>query len=461
MTSLIDSIKEIVGDNGIITGDEVGKRAGDWLSMSKCGAFAVVRPQSTQELSEVMKLCHAAGQKIVPAGGLTGLVHGTDAQKDEIQISFERMNNIENIDPIGRTMLVQAGAPLQKVHEAAVEHDMMFAVDLGARGSCTIGGNISTNAGGNQVVRYGMMREQILGLEVVLANGTIISSLNTLLKNNSGYDLKQLFIGSEGTLGLVTRAVLRLHPAPKSDNMALVAIDDFDTLIKYFSRMGQRFGGALTSFEVMWGEYYELIVGDGSKHNPPLPKGHKYYVIAECQGFEPEKDEANFNEIFEQIMEEELFADAVIAQSKQQAKAIWAIREDIIGLFMSTQPAAVFDVSLPIAQMHDYIEALKEKVIKKWGEKARTIVFGHLGDCNLHIVVSPGEWLPETRGQIEDIVYRALNNIGGAVSAEHGIGIEKLNYLHYSRSESEIALMRTLKAALDPKNILNSGKVLA
>ena len=460
MNKLFENIKTIVGENGIIIGDDVAKRAGDWLSMTKCGAIAVVRPQTTEALSAVMKLCHAAGQKIVPAGGLTGLVHGTDAQKDEIQISFERMNNIEQIDPIGRTMLVEAGTPLQKVHEAAAHKDMMFAIDLGARGSCTIGGNISTNAGGNQVVRYGMMREQVLGLEVVLADGTIISSLNTLLKNNSGYDLKQLFIGSEGTLGLVTRAVLRLHPAPKSDNMALVAIDDFDTLVKYFSRMGQKFGGALTSFEVMWGEYYELIVGDGSKHNPPLPKGHKYYVIAECQGFEPDKDEANFNEIFEGIMEEELFADAVIAQSKQQAKAIWAIREDIIGLFMATQPAAVFDVSLPISQMENYITNLKAEVVKKWGEKARMIVFGHLGDCNLHIVVSPGEWGEATRSEIENMVYQPLEAIGGAISAEHGIGIEKRNYLHHSRSENEIMLMRSLKAALDPKGILNSGKIL-
>lgn len=460
MNNLFDEIRNIVGDNGLIIGDEVAKRPGDWLSMSKCGAGAIIRPTNTDELSQIMKLCHAANQKVVPAGGLTGLVHGTDALKDEIQISFERMNNIQSIDKTGRTMLVEAGTPLQKVHEAAAEYNLMFAVDLGARGSCTIGGNISTNAGGNQVVRYGMMREQVLGLEVVLADGTIISSLNTLLKNNSGYDLKQLFIGSEGTLGLVTRAVLRLHPSPKSENMALVAIDDFETLVKYFTTISKRFGGALTSFEVMWGEYYELIVNDGSKHNPPLPKGHKYYVIAECQGFEPDKDEINFNEIFESIMEEELFQDAVIAQSKQQSKAIWAIREDIMGLFMATAPAATFDVSMPIASMDSYTETLKKEVKAKWGDKARIIIFGHLGDCNLHIVVSPGEWNDGTRAQIEKIVYSPLKALGGSISAEHGIGIEKRAYLQHSRTESEIQLMRTIKSALDPKGILNAGKIL-
>ena len=460
MENLIEQIKNIVGENGLIIGDDVAKRAGDWLGRSKCGASAVIRPASTQELSEVMKLCHAAGQKVVAAGGLTGLVHGADAVQDEVMISFERMNKVLEVDKTGRTMLVEAGAPLQKAHEAAKEHDLMFAVDLGARGSCTIGGNISTNAGGNQVIRYGMMREQVLGLEAVLADGAIISSLNTLLKNNSGYDLKQLFIGSEGTLGLVTRAVLRLHSLPKSENVAFVAFDDFASLVNFFGAASRAFGGALTSFEVMWDSYYELIVGDGSKHNPPLPRGHKYYAIIECQGYEPEKDADNFNAVLEKMVEDEMFADAMICQSLAQAKSVWAIREDIVGLFMGTQPAAVFDVSLPISTMENYLNELFAQVKQKWGEKSRVIVFGHLGDCNLHIVVSPGVWEPQTQGEIETMVYSPLKAIGGAVSAEHGIGLEKRNYLQHSRSESEIALMRTLKEALDPKNILNSGKVL-
>jgi FAD/FMN-containing dehydrogenase len=460
MASIIEQIQAIVGDNGIITGEDVGKRAGDWLGRTKCGAFAVVRPANTQELSEVMKICYAAGQKVVAAGGLTGLVHGADAVQDELMISFERMNKVLEVDKIGRTMLVEAGTPLQKAHEAAKEHDLMFAVDLGARGSCTVGGNISTNAGGNQVIRYGMMREQILGLEAVLADGTIISSLNTLLKNNSGYDLKQLFIGSEGTLGLVTRAVLRLHALPKSTNVAFVGFDDFGSLVNFFGAASRAFGGALTSFEVMWDSYYELIVGDGSKHNPPLAKGRKYYAIVECQGYEPEKDADNFNAILEKMVEDEMFVDAMICQSLAQAQAVWAIREDIVGLFMGTQPAAVFDVSLPIATMEKYLHELYIQTESKWGAKARVVVFGHLGDCNLHIVVSPGIWEPQTQSEIEEIVYPPLKALGGAVSAEHGIGLEKRNYLHHSRGETEIALMRTLKNALDPKQILNSGKVL-
>lgn len=458
---LLEEILSIVGDSGLITGEEVAKRPADWMGRTHCQAKAVVRPRTTEELSKVMKLCHAARQPVVPAGGLTGLVHGSVATGDEIQISFERMRSIEEIDPIGKTMTVEAGVPLQAVHEAAAEHDLMYGVDLGARGSCTIGGNISTNAGGNTVIRYGMTRANVLGLEAVLADGTVISSMNTLLKNNAAYDLKQLFIGSEGTLGMVTRAVLRLQPAPVSEATAILAIDSFDSMTRLFALAGRRFAGLLTSFEVMWNNYYDMIGVSSGRHQPPLTAGHDYYVIVEITGNDPDNDEALFTEVLSEALEVGIAADAVIASSKAQRDAIWAIREDIEGLVRAFTPGVAFDVSLPILKMDDYIEGLNSALLSKCGDGSRMAVFGHIGDGNLHIIASPSSWSPESHHQIEELVYQPLAGLHGSVSAEHGIGLDKKEWLPLSRSPEEIALMRSLKAALDPYGLLNPGRVIS
>lgn len=457
---MIEKFIEILGTNGVIHGDDVKMRAGDWAGQTICGAKAILRPQTSQEVSKILEICNENNIKIVPAGGLTGLVHGAHANENEIQISFERMNKIISIDPIGKTMLVEAGCPLQKIHEAANEHGLMFAVDLGARGSCTIGGNISTNAGGNQVIRFGMMREQILGLEAVLANGTIISSLNSLLKNNAAYDLKQLFIGSEGTLGLVTRAVLRLHAKPISQNTAMVAINNFEDLKTFFKDTSNAFGGALSSFEVLWGEYYELLTKKSKRHTPPLSVNALFYAIVETQGFDTQKDSEFFMEVFEKLIEKGGIEDAIICQNKTQREQIWAIREDILGLFQLLSPLATFDVSMPISDMEKYIDELKISIKEKIGHDAETIVWGHMGDCNLHIIISPKKDIETCRKEIENLVYSPLKALNGSISAEHGIGLEKRDYLPISRNENEIALMKLLKSTLDPKGILNNGKVI-
>lgn len=457
---MLNKFIEILGENGVIYGEDVEKRAGDWAGQTICGANAILRPQTTQEISQILEICNANNIKIVPAGGLTGLVHGAEAKKDEIQISFERMNKVISIDPIGKTMLVEAGCPLQKVHEVANEQGLMFAVDLGARGSCTIGGNISTNAGGNQVIRYGMMREQILGLEAVLANGTIISSLNSLLKNNAAYDLKQLFIGSEGTLGLITKAVLRLHAKPISQNTAMVSLNNFADLKLFFQNISNAFGGSLSSFEVLWGEYYELLTQKSKRHNPPISIGAPFYAIVETQGFDTQKDSEFFMEVFEKIIEDGGIEDAIICQNKAQREQIWAIREDILGLFELLSPLATFDVSMPINDMEKYIEQLKTSIKTEIGEQAEVIVWGHMGDCNLHIIISPKKDIETCRKQIENLVYSPLKALNGSISAEHGIGLEKRDYLSISRNESEIQLMKLLKSTLDPNGILNNGKVI-
>lgn len=460
MSQLLDQIAAIVGPQGLLTGEDVSGRAADFMGLTRCQAEAIVRPASTAELSEVMKLCHAAGQVVVPAGGNTGLVQGNRCEPSDIQVSLERMRSIGEIDPVGRTMVVDAGCPVQAAQEAAEAHGLKFAVDWGARGSATIGGGISTNAGGNSVVRYGMMRDNVLGLEAVLADGTVISAMNVLLKNNAAYDLKQLFIGSEGTLGIVTRAVLKLQPAPLSTNTALLALESFEQVQSLFVHCGRRLGSALTSFEVMWASFYEPIAVNSGRHNPPLPGGHACYVIVESCGTDPERDADLFETVLGEVLEQEIAVDAVIASSKAQAAQIWAIRDDIEALFHFAMPSVTFDVSLPIRTMDAYVRDLETRARADLGETTKLIVFGHIGDGNLHILLGAQPFTPETKHRIEELVYSGLRPIGGSVSAEHGIGLEKRAWLEVSRTPQEIALMKTLKAAMDPKGILNPGKVL-
>ncbi|NIC03845.1 FAD-binding oxidoreductase [Billgrantia bachuensis] len=459
MEALLKEVAAVVGAGNVLTGEDVKQRRVDWMSGTSCRAGAIVRPGSTDELADVMRLCHAAGQPVVTHGGLTGLVHGGEANPDELVVSLERMSAIESIDPVGGTMTVQAGSPLQAVQEAAEAHDLVFPLDLGARGSCTIGGNIATNAGGVRVIRYGMMRQQVLGLEAVLADGTIVSSMNRMLKNNAGYDLKQLFIGSEGTLGIVTRAVLRLQPRMASERTALVACPDFAGVTGLLRHMGRELGGSLGTFEVMWRNHYALLTEESGRNTPPLPVRWPYYVIIESLGNDDTVNAAQFGAALESALEAGLIEDAVLAQSDAQRQGIWNIREDIKGLIEQLAPLFTFDVSLPIPDMPGYAEELERAIGERWPH-GRIVVFGHLGDGNLHVSVGVGDSGAETRRAVEQIVYGPLAALGGSVSAEHGIGLEKRDYLSISRTPEEVALMRTLKRALDPHGLLNRNKIL-
>lgn len=457
---LIKAIEEAVSPGGVLLGEDVRARSDSWPPTGGCQARAIIRPANTEEVSRVLRLCHAAGQCVVTHGGLTGLVGGAKAGKDDIVLSLERMNGIEAVDVINRTLTVEAGVPLQKVHEVAEEADLLFPLDLGARGSCTIGGNISTNAGGNSVIRYGMMREQVLGLEAVLADGTVISSLNGVIKNNTGYDLKQLFLGSEGTLGIVTRAVLRLRPLPRSCNTALVGIDHFDQVAEFLRAMDSALGGTLSAFEVLWNDFYQTVVGDGSTHVPPLGASHRFYVLLESTGGHQDADRVRFEDALEGAFESELITDAVIAQSKQQRADLWAIRDDIEGLTGKLSPPILFDVSLGIPKMDAYVVEVRRQLKDRWPD-SKMVTFGHLGDGNIHIVVTIGSLEPSEVHAVESIIYEELGRCQGIVSAEHGIGLDKREFLHHSRSEVEISLMKTLKQALDPKGILNRDKIFS
>jgi len=458
MNNLLKELQEIVGSDGILLGEDVTRRSDSWPPMGGCQARALIRPACTQEVSKVLQLCHAAAQPVVTHGGLTGLVGGARTSKNDIVLSLERMNSFEPVDTVNRTVMVEAGVLLQRVHEMAEEAGLLFPLDMGARGSATIGGNISTNAGGNSVIRYGMIRDQLLGVEAVLADGTIISSLKGVIKNNTGYDLKQLFIGSEGTLGIVTRAVLRLRPLPRSSNTALVAISEFDRLGRFLRDMDSSLGGTMSAFEVMWNDFYRLIVTTSDQHATPLQPSHAFYVLLESTGGNEEADRARFEGALNEAFEKELIIDAVIAQSKQQRDALWAIRDDIEGMVKGLFPPLTFDISLAIPQINDYVEEVRKKLQKRWPD-SRMVVFGHLGDGNIHLVLTVGSLAENEVQAVESIVYETLEPRQGVISAEHGIGLEKRDYLRYSRNAEEIALMKTLKYALDPKGILNPGKI--
>ncbi|HJV85272.1 MAG TPA: FAD-binding oxidoreductase [Noviherbaspirillum sp.] len=453
---LTERLRAIVGADGLLEADEVRKRPAGFLRTDTLQAGLLVRPRTTAEVAAVLKLCNQKKCAVVTQGGLTGLVHGADTTPEQIVLSLERMNTVEEIDPVQRVAVAQAGVTLQTMQESLEPHGLAFPLDLGARGSATLGGNAATNAGGNRVIRYGMMRAMVLGLEVVLADGTVISSLNRMLKNNAGYDLKHMFIGSEGTLGVITRLVLRLSERPRSQNVAFASLASFDALTAFLKHMDQALGGTLSAFEVMWRDFYELVTTPPAKSSPPLPHGSPFYVLVESLGADQEQDAARFVGALEKAIEGGLIADAVIAGSERECAGIWAMRDDVMQVARYGMPFT-FDVSLPIAAMERYILSMRRTLSMRWPE-SHCWVFGHLGDGNLHVVVRTGN--RDDRAEVERIVYMPLAGIGGSVSAEHGIGLEKKPYLPLSRTAEEVALMRTLKGTLDPNNILNPGKML-
>jgi FAD/FMN-containing dehydrogenase len=453
MSEVLKELIDTLGDDRVLTGDDVHSRSAGIWRRDTVQAKAIIRPRSTEEVSTALRICHAHGQKVVAHGGLTGLVESAITQPDEVALSLERMNQIEELNAVDRTMVVQSGVVLQVVQDAAEAQNLMFPLDLGGRGSCTIGGNISTNAGGNRVVRYGMTRDMVLGLEAVLADGTVISSMNRMIKNNAGYDLKQLFIGTEGTLGIVTRAVLRLREKPQNQATVLVASDAFVKLPGFLKHMDQALGGTLSAFEAMWNRFYTQVTTAPARSQPPISQEYPYYVLLEAMGSDEGVVEAALTEAYEK----DLICDAVLAQSEGQRQQLWGMRDDVEQCFRDG-PTIAFDVSLPISDMEGYVAEVERRLAEAF-ERCDVYIFGHMGDGNLHLVIGVGAYSKEIRHKVESSVYEPLRAIGGSVSAEHGVGLEKKPYLDISRSTVEIELMRTLKKALDPKGILNPGKI--
>ena len=453
----LDALLHTLGADVVLTGDAVEARYHtDWSGTPPVAPLALVRPRSTQEISAALQLCHQHRIPVVPQGGLTGLAGAAVPVHGGVVISLERMNAIEDINPRSMLMTVQAGATLQAAQEAAVAAGMVFGVDLGARGSCQIGGNVSTNAGGNGVLQHGMMREQVLGLEVVLADGTVLPMLRPMLKNNTGYDLKQFFIGAEGTLGVITRVLLRLRPMPQAKATALVAMPSFDQALAVLQHMQQRFGNSVAAFELMWDSFVQTSMR-WQKLQAPFAGSHPLLALIDVHG----KDEASLREAVEAALGEAMEAgdvlDAVIAQSHTQAKTLWKLREAPAEMNAHMHPPVNFDVSLPQAEIGSFADAVQAAFDARWPGH-HSIFFGHVGDGNLH-VSTDGKTVNGECDAVEAELYRIVGEFHGSVSAEHGIGLHKKPFLTLSRTPQELAAMRAIKAALDPLNLMNPGKV--
>lgn len=456
----LSELREILGPAGCMEGADLPLRnRSDWSFLPPAAPLAVLRPTTTEEVVQIMRRCYANELTVTPQGGLTGLCGGARPLDGGIALSLERLVGIEELDSVGMTMTVRAGTPLETIQKAAADAGLFFPLDLGARGSCAIGGNLSTNAGGNRVIRYGMTRDLVLGIEAVLADGTMLPMMNRMIKNNAGYDLKQLFLGSEGTLGVITRVVLRLYPDPGYTNAALCIAPDYDTVLSVLAFTRKQLGPLLSAFEVMWADYWHQATERAGVRAPVAMGDGNYAVLIEMQGLDEDIDGARFETLLERLIEQGLVQDGAVAQSLSDIAAFWATR-DAAAEFANPAvigPHISFDVSLPIARMDDFANQAKTELLDRLG--CHSVFYGHVGDGNLHVVA----WVPGAKVQPTDaaseIVYGIVGALQGTVSAEHGIGTLKKPYLALSRSPSEIALMRQIKKALDPKGILNPTKI--
>ena len=459
VAAIIDDLRAAFDATTVLTGSEIDARYHtDMSGIAVAPPLAVMRPRSTEDVSKFLKLCHRARVAVTTQGGMTGLVRATMPLPGEIVLSMERMNLIEEVDTGGGVVITQTGVPLQRLQERVGQDGFMFPLDLGARGSCTIGGNISTNAGGNRVIRYGMTRDLVLGLEAVLADGTILSGVRKYIKNNTGIDLKQLFVGTEGTLGVVTRAALRIFPAPAEQQVALCALPGFEAVRAFLALARTRLAGDLTAFEVMWNEYYRLTTELVKGVAAPLPTNHPFYVLLEASGSDAERIRNDLELMLETALEQQTIVDATIASSGAAAAAIWKIRDSSVELSRAQGAGGVgFDISLAIDAMEAFAKAIN-KALKQIDKDAYAIVFGHAGDGNLHVNARYTPTQDRTE-EITELVYGITGDFAGSISAEHGIGLLKRPYLKLSRTEAEIETMRTLKRALDPHGILNPGRI--
>ncbi len=469
-TDPLAALRAIVGPTQVLTGADAAGYLTDQHGRITGRALAVVRPADTAEVARVVALCRGLRIPIVPQGGNTGLVGAAtpDAGGSAVLLSLARLNRVLAIDTDNDTITVQAGCVLAAVQQAARDAGRLFPLSLGSEGSCTIGGNLGTNAGGTQVLRYGNTRELTLGLEVVTAEGEIWSALAGLRKNNTGYDLRDLYIGSEGTLGVITAATLRLYPLPVAQHTALLAFGCIGDAVAFLSRARQGFGASLTAFELMSDTALGLI----RRHLPeqPIPLRRlddPWYALVELSD---DESQAHARERFEAVVgsafEDGLVSDAAIAESLQQSRALWRLRDEALGQAQKLDGRNVkHDVSVPISRIPDFLRDTAAALQAAF-PGVRPVAFGHLGDGNLHYNVShPLHATPAYVFEREDAIHRVVHDQvhrhAGSISAEHGVGQVKRDLLPRYKSSVELALMRRIKQALDPLGLLNPGKVLA
>ena len=429
--------------------------AGDWSEAARRTPPLVLLPRTPQQVAEALAICARHGQPVAVQGGLTGLAGGATPAGSEVALSLARLNAIEEIDTVGGTALVQAGVILEELQRQVEAEGWSFPLDLGARGSCQVGGNAATNAGGNRVIRFGTMRDLVLGLEVALPDGRLLTMLNRMTKNTTGIDLKHLFIGAEGALGVITRLVLKLSPKPTASNTALCALPSFEAATRLLREL-RRAVPALSAFELMWAEYLEAAQ-EVCTLRPPFDAAYPVYVLVETLGSDEERERQLLEDFLGRALEDGTVSDVVVGQSLEDAKRLWAYREAIGELLARLKPFAAFDVGIPMAGMDAFVEATRDALERRFPAQ-RHLFFGHIGDGNLHVLSGPHAD-PASLHQVEEVVYGAVRRAGGSISAEHGIGVVKKEFLGFSRSEGEIALMRSLKALLDPAGIVNPGRI--
>jgi len=457
---VIKDLEQLLGAAKVVSGEALNDHYDHiWRMDVGLNAHGLVLPRSTADVSAVLKYCNDHDVSVVMHGGRTNLVGSTETDEKDLVISLEKMNAIEELDADSRTITVQAGVILENVQQAAKEQALLLPLNFGAKGSAQVGGILSTNAGGLRVIRYGMARELVLGLEVVLADGTVLTNLKKIIKDNSGYDLKQLFIGAEGTLGVITRAVLRLREAPRSRTSAYVGIDDYASVVRFLRFMDAGMAGTLSAYELIWKSTLVSMTTPPSSAKPPLPLDHAYYVLVEGLGSDQTADQARLEQLLEEAMAEGMIADAAFAFSESDFEWFWKIREDVHVIVSQMKHDQHFDISLPITLIGSVLDEITVE-LERVGGVEQVFVFGHVADGNIHLMIGKENESDALREQINDVVYGPLKAINGSVSAEHGIGVHKKQYLRLCRTDAEIALMKTVKRSLDPKNILNRGKIL-
>ena len=467
MSDLAAKMRAIVGDANVIT-DDFAAYANDWRKKYFGKPLLVVKPGTAAEVAAVVKLCAETKTSIVPQAGNTGLVGGgvPDESGTEVIISVARMNKVLEVDTINNTMTVEAGCILQTLQETAAEHDRLFPLSLAAEGSCRIGGNISTNAGGVQVLRYGNTRELVMGLQVVLPSGELWDGLRGLRKDNTGYDLKHLFIGAEGTLGIITAAVLKLFPAPRATQTAFIALESPQKALDLLSHMKGALGDRLTAFELISAFGLSLVTKYFPQLKSPLPGDYPWFVLTDIA------DSRDASALTEEVevalgvaLEREIILDCAIAKNETEGKRMWELRENMTESQVHEGRNIKHDVSIPISKMAEFID-VADAALEAAYPGVRPISFGHVGDGNLHYnIAHPLEkfteesWMKEWE-HINLIVHDCVATFNGSISAEHGIGQLKREEIKRYKAPLELQVMRSIKAALDPQNIMNPGKVI-
>ncbi len=467
MNDLLDHLRSAVGDAHVLTETaDVAAYVVDWTGVHEGRALSVVRPGSTSEVAEVVKACHEAGATIVPQGGNTGLVGGgvPDSSGHQVVLSLGRMRTVREVDPVAGTIIVDAGVVLADVQAAAERVDRLFPMSLGSEGSCTIGGNLATNAGGTAVLRYGMTRELVLGLEVVLPDGRIWDGLRGLRKDNTGYDLTQLFVGSEGTLGVITGAVLRLFPATPRHATAWVAVPDVAAAVALLGVAQQHAGAHLSTFEIANRQALELVLAHLPGASDPLAEPSEWYVLVELAGAETDRGlDGALESLLADAVEADLASDAAIAGSPAQRSALWALREGISEAQKVEGATLKHDVTLPINRLAEWVGEIGPAMASRL-PGVRPVTYGHVGDGNLHYnlnaPVDRDQDLRAAAADLSSAIYDSVAAGNGSISAEHGLGRTKAAAGASYKSDVEVDLMRAVKHALDPAGLMNPGVLL-